>query len=225
MARDKEDNKLEGISILFKLAGISILIMNAKLMGETLYQGLEQSMGPYELLILFSMGVSVLETINNWASINQYIKYYNHVGLFAVDILTLGVLFEQAYVLTKAVEEGGTIYITTRVKFLLITYIALYVLYMLWNSMISRNPKISPGKRKKIIGVTRWRVAQIVLGIFATGVLASLERCGFIETTDIRELLWIWTTGAYLFWALLVLLFSQKLIDVLRIAMEAEHTA
>ena len=61
-------------------------------------------------------------------------------------------------------------------------------------------------------------------GILAAGVLTILEMCELNETADVWELLWIWTTGIYLFWALLVLFFSQKLIDVLRIAMEAEHT-
>lgn len=223
MAIDKE-GRLKGISILFELASISILIMNAKLLGETLYHSLDQAIEGYEFLIFFAVGLSILETINNWASINQYIEYYNHVGLFAVDILTLGVLFEQAYVPTKMVEENSTICIATRVKFLLITYVIEYGLYMLWNCMISRNPKVSLEKRRKIIKVTQWRVAQIVFGILAAGVLTILEMCELNETADVWELLWIWTTGIYLFWALLVLFFSQKLIDVLRIAMEAEHT-
>lgn len=217
------DEKLKGITILFQLAGISVLIMNAKWLGETLYHGLDQSMGWYEYLIFFAVGLSVLETINNWASFHQYIQYYDRVGLFALDILTLGLLFEQAYVLTKMVEENSAICITTRVKYLFFTYIGLYFLYLIWNCMISGNSKVSSEEKKKIMGVTCCRTAQIVFGVLAAGVLMILERFGWMEAADMWEHLWIWITGAYLLSALLILFLSQKLLDVLRIAMEAVH--
>ena len=224
MAKNSNE-KLKGITILFQLASISVLIMNAKLLGETLYHCLGQFMGWYEYLIFFAVGLSALETINNWASIHQYIEYYDRVGLFAVDILTLGLLFEQAYVLTKMVEENSAICITTRVKYLLVTYIGLYILYLIWNCMISKNEKVPPNKKQEIMEVSRWRVAQIVFGILAAGTLMILERGGWMNAADMWENLWIWITGVYLFWALLILFLSQKLLDVLRIAMEAVHTA
>lgn len=221
---ENKEYKLEGISGLFKLAGISILIMNAKLLGDTLYLGLDKSIGWYEFLIFTAVGLSALETINNWASINQYIEYYDSVSLFAIDILTLGLLFEQAYVLTKMAAEDSAVCITTRVKYLLITYIMLYALYMLWNCLICRNQKVSKEKKEKIIKVTHWRVAQLVFGLLVAGVLVILESCIWIEDSDIWEYLWIWTTGVYLSVALLILFFSQKLIGVLRTAMEVKHT-
>lgn len=221
MVKNKE--RLKGISILFQLAGISVLIVNAKLVGETVYYSLNHAVGCYELLIFLAAGVSALETINNWASIMQYIKYYKNVGLFAVDILTLVLLFEQAYVLTKVVEENSAVCIITRVKFLLATYVVLYVLYTLWNCMMGRNTCVPAEKRKEILAVTRWRVAQIVVGSLIAGLLTILEH-EWIKEKNIWEPLWVGMTGAYLVWTLLILFFSEKLVEILRTAMEAEHT-
>ena len=82
----------------------------------------------------------------------------------------------------------------------------------------------SKEKKEKIIKVTHWRVAQLVFVLLVAGVLVILESCIWIEDSDIWEYLWIWTTGVYLSGALLILFFSQKLIGVLRTAMEVKDT-
>lgn len=221
---ESTERRLEGLSFLFKLAGISIIVLDATLIGEILYSGLNAGFGFYEMVVLSVVVLNILETINNWASVDQYILYYERIALFAVDILTLGVFYIQVYVLSRIADDGGVSDITIRMKFILVTYILLYGLYWAWNHMIMKHQHVPGEKKKKILKVTQCRVGQVIIGIFVLIVLCILQRVVFPKTTKCCIDIWLLFTMLYLVAAGFILMFSQKLPEILRTAMEARHT-
>ena len=211
--------KNEEMLKIFKLAAISIIVMNATLMGETIYVILTKEITCREgIVLLLAVALSILEVINNWASISEYIGCYDKARLFVMDILTLGVFYIQVYVLFRIVDSSeGEPGIVARMNFILVTYMALHLCYIIWDQMIRKNGQISKAKRDKIAKVVMWRLAQVVAG----GLLALLFHGWLgrrVPPPELR-LAWEMLVIGYIIFAGIILFACEKLPKVLQIAM------
>lgn len=208
---------------IFKLAAISIIVMNATLMGETIYVILTKGITCCEgIVLLLAVVLNILEVINNWASINEYISYYDKARLFVMDILTLGVFYIQVYVLFRIVESSdGKPGIVTRMNFILFAYMALHLCYIIWDQIMRKNKHISKEKRNKISKVVVWRLVQVAAG----GFLALMLHIRFGRKAPLPEMQFAWEVLVigYIIFAGIILFACEKLPKVLQIAMGEKH--
>lgn len=220
----RQKRRLRGLSLVFQVAGISLIVMNMTLLGETLYNLMDQGGTLYEAVVIPAAILNILELINNWSSISQYIRSYRKVSLFAADLLTLGLFYIQVYVLARIAETDSPSDKRLWFGFILMTYLCLYTLYTWWNILIGQSENISCRAREKIMAVTRWREYQLLFGTAVLSGLMVLENLELPVSSTSWAMAWAAIIWIYLGVAAIILFLSQKLLKMLKIAMEAEYT-
>ena len=125
--------------------------------------------------------------------------------------------------LSRVMKNGGITDMVLRFQFLFITYVFLYIVYVVWNRMIIACEGVAFDRRRKVISVTEWREHQIFIGgALFCGLLA-------LESLDLQvspmTMSWIWALALWFYqgMAVVILFRSQKLTGMLKNAMEAMY--
>lgn len=166
MCQKQTESGQTHVLMVFQLASLAMIVMNGTLISEIIYKILMDEAGVYQAIVAVAAGLSILELMNNWASIKDYIVYYSRIALFAADIATLGLLYGQVYILTK-LEDAAHTQISTlwSLNFIIFSYLFLYILYLIWDDLIIKDKSVPQEKRDKVKRTIALRRSQAVIGI------------------------------------------------------------
>ena len=79
MTEEYKKKRLKSLALIFQVAGISLIVMNATLFAETVYRIMDCGIGLFEGTLLVTAVLNILELINNWTSINKFIYHYGSI--------------------------------------------------------------------------------------------------------------------------------------------------
>lgn len=212
------------VLVVFQLASLAIIVMNGTLISEIIYKLLMNEAGVYQVVVAVAAVLSILEVMNNWASIKDYIAYYSSIALFTADIATLGLLYSQVYILTKLEKAEHTqISILRSLNFIIFSYLLLFILYLIWDDLIIKDKSVPREKRDKVAHTIALRRSQAVIGavFFLMPFVLKHASGNFpVQQLIIAQLI---LAFAYIVLSGAALMKAQKLADVLRTIMEAEE--
>lgn len=212
------------VLMVFQLASLAIIVMNGTLISEIIYKLLMDEAGVYQVVVATAAVLSILEVMNNWASIKDYIAYYSRIALFAADIATLGLLYGQVYILTKLEQAVHTQLSTLwSLNFIIFSYLLLSVLYLIWDDLIIKDKCVPQEKRVKVEHTIALRRSQTVIGVlFILMPFILKQTSGNFSVQQLITAQMI-VVFAYIALSCVALIIAQKLADVLKTIMEAEE--
>ena len=221
---DSKGKKQNYVLNLFQVTSLAVIIISATLLFDMIYKWMVGEDEIQQLIVALAMVVSILEVVNNWASIKEYGKNYNRSALFALDILTLGLLYGQTYILSKLEASECTKSMEQlSLNVILFSYTMLYILYLMWNGLICQDEKIKLEKREKVEKSSQWRFAQTMCGGFFLSMPFFLQQTEGVITTqqlmDIKAGLVL----VYMGGSLAILILTQKILMMVKTIMEAEE--
>lgn len=139
-----EADKDSMVLTAFQTACLAIIVLNAKLIGDLLYDvfsGKSLTLQPCLLLILVS-ALNFCELANDWASVKKHFGQYGGV-LFSIDVLTLGGFFWQVYFCSKWYNDlqiehkhAGTELEPNVMWVVIVSYVFVYTLYAIWSAIV-----------------------------------------------------------------------------------------
>lgn len=221
---DSKGRKQNYVLNLFQVTSLAVIIISATLFFDMIYKWMVGEAGIQQLIVALAMVVSILEVMNNWASIKEYGENYNRSALFALDILTLGLLYGQTYILSKLEASECTKSMEQlSLNVILFSYTMLYILYLIWNGLIRQDEKIKLEKREKVEKSSQWRFAQVMCGGCFLSMPFFLRQTEAVITT--QQLMDI-KTGlvlVYMGGSLAILILTQKILMMVKTIMEAEE--
>ena len=207
---------------VFQLASLATIVMCGTLMSEIGYKVIMGNIEFYQLVVAAAIVLCILEIMNNWASIKEYIEYYNRIALFVNDIVTIGLFYGQVYILTKLVESKHTlISIQRSLSFIVASFTLLYILYANWNRLIIKDERTPKDKINKVTRTIKMRRFQVMSGVvlFIVPILLKIA-CKGIELERILAI-YSCLICVYIILGCVILFSARKFADVLKTIMEA----
>lgn len=216
------------ILLVFQAACLAIIVKDATLLSGVLFRWINMDVmsWEFEAILVGTAILNILELMNNWASIKQYITYYKEIILFMLDIITLGVFYVQIDTLSKIVDDTAGIKDTERVMwFIVCCWMVLYCLYVYWNLEFLRSKKVTKEERLRIKKTLKYRIPQVVIGCFLLAILIALRCSSIIPARENEILTQVWYILNILYVATggVILHKTQKLRQMLKIIMNAEE--